>query len=108
MATPAATPSIDTVRERLRAMLPHLQATYAVEHLALHGSYLRGEATPSSDLDVLVTFQATPAGRRISLLDMLALKHELEDRLGVPVDLGEAAALRGPAAERILKDAEPI
>lgn len=99
---------IEPLKERLRAELPHLQEKYAVRHLAVHGSRLRGEAEPESDLDVLVEFEDTEAGRAISLLDFLALQYELEDLLGIPVDLGEASALRGPAAEEIRRNAEYV
>ena len=100
--------ALSTLRERLRAELPRLRETYAVERLALHGSRLRGEARPESDLDVLVVFEETEAGRRVSLFDFIALKHELEDLLGVPVDLGEMKALRGPAGEQIRREAEDV
>jgi hypothetical protein len=102
------TRSITSLRQHLRELLPHLREAYAVEQLAVHGSRTRDEATPSSDLDIVVTFQDTKAGQQISLLDFVTLKHKLEDRLGVPVDLGEAAALRGSAGARILDEAETI
>lgn len=99
---------IGVLRERLRNALPRLQETYAVKRIALHGSRLRGKARPESDLDVLVDFEDTAAGRRVSLFDFIALQHELEDLLGVPVDLGEASALSGPAGEHIREEAEYI
>ena len=101
-------PEIGALKERLREALPRLREQYAVERLALHGSRLRGEPRPDSDLDVLVDFEETAAGRRVSLLDFIALQHELEDLLGVPVDLGEAKALRGPAANQIRQEAEYV
>lgn len=99
---------LSTIKERLRAALPHLRDEYAVERLYLHGSRVRGEATPESDLDVLVDFEDSDAGRQMSLLDFIALKQELEDLLDVPVDLGERSALGGPAGETIRKEAEPV
>lgn len=99
---------IDRVKELLREELPRLREKYAVEHLALHGSRLRGEAHPDSDIDILVDFEETEAGRQVSLLDFIALKQELEELLGVPVDLGERKALRGPAADKIRQEAEYV
>lgn len=98
----------ETLKERLREALPRLREQYAVKRLALHGSRLRGEPRPDSDIDVLVDFEETEAGRRISLFDFIALKHDLEDLLGMPVDLGEAKALRGPVADQILREAEYV
>jgi predicted nucleotidyltransferase len=69
---------------------------------------VRGEASAESDLDVLVDFEDSDAGRKVSLLDFIALKQDLEDLLDVPVDLGERSALRGPAGETIWNDAEPV
>lgn len=107
-AKPDRTIPISTLRERLRAALPRLRETYAVARLALHGSRVREEARPGSDLDVLVDFEESEAGRQVSLLDFIALKYELEDLLGVPVDLGEAKALRSPAAEKIRSEADYV
>ena len=101
-------PEIETLRDRLRDALPHLRKEYAVKRLAVHGSRLRGDARPDSDLDVLVDFEETETGQRISLFDFIALQHELEDLLGVPVDLGEAKALHGPSAARIRREAEYV
>ena len=99
---------IESIKRRLREALPRLRETYAVEQLYLHGSRLRGEAGPDSDLDVLVDFQDSEAGREATLLDFIALKQELEDLLGVDVDLGERTALRGPAGDAIQREAEPV
>lgn len=99
---------IESIKRRLREALPRLRTEYAVDRLYLHGSRLKGEAGPDSDLDVLVDFQDSKAGRRMSLLDFIALKQELEDLLGVEVDLGERKALRGPAGKTIEQEAESI
>lgn len=103
-----ANPEIESLKQCLRAELPRLRDEYAVERLAIHGSRLRGEARPSSDLDVLVDFEDSDAGRSVSLFDFLALQHELEDLLGISVDLGEASALQGPAGESIRREAEYV
>jgi len=99
---------IQWVKTRLREALPRLRKEYAVGRLYLHGSRLRGEASPESDLDILVDFEDSDAGRQVSLLDFIALKQELEDLLGMNVDLGERKALRGPAGSAIEKEAESI
>lgn len=100
--------SLSEIKERLREALPRLRDEYAVEHLALHGSWVRGDARPDSDLDVLVEFEDSEAGRSVSLFDFIALRQDLEDRLGMPVDLGERSALEGPARDNILRNARPV
>lgn len=99
---------IRSIRKELREALPRLRKKYAVDRLYLHGSRVRGEAGPESDLDVLVDFRDSEAGRQISLLDFIALKQELEGLLGMEVDLGERKALRGPAGRTIEQEAESV
>jgi predicted nucleotidyltransferase len=53
------------------------------------GSYARGEATQTSDVDLLVEFMPNDK----SLFDLIRLKHRLEDTLGVSVDINTSAAV---------------
>jgi len=73
-------------------MLTHEQIVQAVAKAATKfpltkvsyfGSYADGNATEESDLDLLVEF-TTDA---ISLLKIIALKHNLEDELCIKVDV---------------------
>jgi predicted nucleotidyltransferase len=74
-----------------------------VEHLFLHGSYARGtEIRETSDVDVIVEFSP---GRRLSLLDMVAIENRLTDMLGVRVDLSPAKGLKEPVAARASREA---
>lgn len=72
----------DEIIARLKAMEPELRAQ-GIEHLALFGSYARGEAGPGSDVDLL----ATVSGCEVSLLDIVRLGRELSERLHLKVDL---------------------
>jgi predicted nucleotidyltransferase len=51
---------IAELRGILREQLPALQDRYGVTSLGLFGSYVRGDARPESDLDVLVRFRRVP------------------------------------------------
>lgn len=44
----------------LRQRLPEIKEKYSVSYLGIFGSYIRGEQTINSDLDVLVEFNETP------------------------------------------------
>jgi len=55
---------------------------YGVKRIALFGSVARGEETPESDIDILVTF-----GKPIGLFKWVELEEELAQRLGRKVDL---------------------
>jgi hypothetical protein len=94
--------TLDDIRKELRAEMPTLRARYHVKRLGICGSYVRGEHTDASDLDLLVTFTETP-----DLLEFVGLKQHLEDTLGLPVDLGMPGALKdGPAADHIRREVE--
>jgi len=44
------------VLKSLKLALPELQKKYPIAHLALFGSYARGEQTAESDIDIMVEF----------------------------------------------------
>jgi uncharacterized protein len=75
-------------------------AHYGARDVRIFGSLARGEARPDSDADILVTLEP---GR--SLLDLIALKQDLEDLLGCRVDVVTEAAVSPYLRERVLKDA---
>ena len=72
---------------------------YGVKSLGLFGSYVRGEETEGSDLDLLVEFAETP-----DLLEFVALGRDLSELLGVKVDLVMKRALKPRIGERILDE----
>lgn len=92
----------EEIQNRLREELPYLRDRYAVDRLGICGSFVRGDHTAESDVDLLVTFSETPG-----LLEFVNLKRYLEDVLGRDVDLGMPTALKdGPAADNIRNEVE--
>ncbi|MGD0233434.1 MAG: nucleotidyltransferase family protein [Syntrophorhabdales bacterium] len=73
---------------------------YGARNVSLFGSFATGAATESSDVDILVELEA---GR--TLLDLVAIKQDLEDLLGRPVHVVTAAALSSYLREDVLKEA---
>jgi hypothetical protein len=73
---------------------------FAVKALFLFGSVARGEATPESDVDLLVEFD-----RPVGLFTLLRLQSYLEELLGCSVDLGTPNSLRPHLRETVLKEA---
>lgn len=67
------------------------------------GSVVRGEDGDGSDLDILVD----PAPE-MSLLDIGAIRHELKQLLGVPVDVLTPKSLPLKFRERVLSEAVPV
>lgn len=86
---------LDTIKARMRPVLER----HGVERAALFGSVVRGQASPTSDVDILVEI---PPDR--SLLDLVSLKRELEDALGREVDVVEYGTIHPRLKDRILDE----
>ena len=71
-----------------------------VKSLAVFGSLARGEATPGSDIDVLVVFD-----HPVGLFEFIRLKMYLEELTGRQVDLVTPDALRPDMRTEILREA---
>lgn len=67
------------------------------------GSVLHGDDTDGSDLDLLV--DPTP---ETTLMDIGAIRHELGQLLGVPVDVLTPKALPDKFRDRVLSEAAPV
>jgi predicted nucleotidyltransferase len=70
--------------------------------LYLFGSAARDEATPDSDLDLFIDYDPQ---QKFSLIDLVGIKHVLEDSLGVPVDLTTRDSLHPMLRDAIEKSA---
>lgn len=79
----------DEVIDTLRAHLETLTERFGVTSLALFGSYARGTATDSSDIDILVRFDGPATSK-----SYFGVQFYLEDLFGRPIDLVTDKALR--------------
>lgn len=79
----------------LRACKPDLQNDFPIRRMALFGSYVRGEAAESSDVDILVEVDPAIGLRFVTLAE------RLEAVLGLPVDLVSRRAIKPALWERI-------
>ncbi|MGB9927675.1 MAG: nucleotidyltransferase family protein [Methanosarcina sp.] len=89
--------------EILRQYLPELKEKYSVSYIGIFGSYIRGEQTKDSDLDVLVQFDKKPG-----LLKYIELENYLSDLLGIKVDLVMKSALKPNIGKRILNEVKTL
>ena len=89
----------EEVIRKLNQRRVEFRERYCVKSLALFGSVARDEATPASDVDLLVEFNA-PVG----LFGLFALQDTLEGWLGCPVDLGTPDSLKPRIHARVLKE----
>lgn len=90
------------LEQTLRDALPLLASRFHVKRLGLFGSYVRGEQTDASDVDILVEFSA-PIGWEI-----VAVKEHLEQVLGMRVDLVTLPALKPQYRERVLSEVRTL
>ncbi|MBI4983228.1 nucleotidyltransferase family protein [Candidatus Woesearchaeota archaeon] len=89
-------PQINKIK---RIILPILKENNVVK-AGIFGSYARGEQKRKSDLDILIKY----GRKQKSLLDLVHLKHQLEDRLKVKVDLLTYQSVNPLFREEIFKD----
>ncbi len=90
------------VKEKRDAIIA-LAAKHGARNPRLFGSVARGEAGAESDIDLLVKMEE---GR--SLLDVSALAQDLQELLGLKVDVVSEDGLYWLLRRRILKEARPL
>ena len=88
--------AIPEVREDIR----RIASAHGAGNVRLFGSTARGEQGPASDLDLLVDMAE---GR--SLFDLIALSNDLEENLGVEVDVVTEASVSPYMRDRVLDEA---
>jgi len=89
-----------------RGRLAAICRRHRVKRLGVFGSAARGDATESSDVDLLVEFEK---GAETSLFDMVRLQEELSRLFGRKVDLATPAILENPyRRQAVLKDLREI
>jgi len=97
--------SRDTILASLRAMRPQLAERYGVDVIGIVGSWARGEARRDSDLDVAFDLVAE---RKVSLFDLGGVAAEIEDEVGIEVDLVDWKTLRPRLKEIMKQDIERL
>jgi predicted nucleotidyltransferase len=83
-----------------RSEISRIAASHGARNLRVFGSVSRGEQTADSDLDLLVDM-----GEERSLFDLVALSDELEEVLGVGVDVVTEGSLSPYLRDKILAEA---
>ena len=85
----------EEIKER---MIPIL-VRHGIKRAGIFGSVATGTATEHSDIDVLIEL-----GVKISLLEFVGIKYEMEDIIGKQVDLVEYQAIKPRLRNRILSE----
>lgn len=90
---------IDNIITAIKNSKPDLREQYCVKTIGVFGSYIRGEQTKGSDLDILVEFE-----KPVSLFRFMDLEEHLEKMLGKKVDLVSKKALKPRIGKHILQE----
>ena len=75
--------------EEIKAIVIPILKKHNITKAGIFGSYANGSATTQSDIDLLIEL-----GTKISLLDFVGIKFELEDALGQHIDLVEYESIK--------------
>ena len=86
-----------------RAEIRRIVLAHRARNARVFGSVLHGEDTEESDLDILI--DPTP---ETTLFDIGAIRHELLELLGVPVDVLTPKALPDKFRAKVLAEAVPV
>lgn len=84
----------------VQAEILRVAGAHGAREVRIFGSRARDDARDDSDLDLLVTLEV---GR--SLLDLVAIKQDLEDALGLRVDVVTKGGLSPYLREAVLAEA---
>ena len=85
--------------------LESLCRAYHVRRLALYGSVLRGEDTPTSDLDLLVEFEPNHG---VGFFELAKLERSLSELFDRKVDLNTPGFLNKAFRADVQQHAQPI
>lgn len=86
------------IKTKLEIHKKELFEKYPIKELAIFGSYARNEQKEASDLDLMVEFHSRIGSEFIELAD------ELEEILGIKVDLVSKNGIKERYFERIKED----
>jgi predicted nucleotidyltransferase len=92
-----------TSLDKYRTEILLLAQKHGAENVRVFGSVARGDDTPGSDLDLLVTL-----GEKRTPFFPGGLKADLEDLLGCEVDIVTENALHALIKDQILREAKPL
>jgi predicted nucleotidyltransferase len=94
---------LQTLLEQKREQVLEIAARYGTYDVRVFGSVARSEANDASDIDILVNMES---GR--SLMDLGGLLYDLQELLGIEVDVVTEKGLRARFREQVLREAVPL
>lgn len=91
--------TLEEIQQLLKQSKSVLQENYKVTELGIFGSYVRGEQTEESDVDVLIDYEKAP-----TLFKLVELRSYLSELMGIKVDVVTKKGLKPKIRERVLSE----
>ena len=88
------------LKEDIKVKIISILVKHGIKRILVFGSHARNEATPTSDLDLIVDF---PEGT--SLLDHVGIEIELSEALNMKIDLLSRNGISPYIKNHVLKEA---
>lgn len=92
--------SVSNIIKNRREEIINIAKKNGAKNVRVFGSMSRGEGSAQSDLDIIVEMQSGS-----SLLDIIAIKQDIEDLLGRKVDVVTEASISPYIRDEVLKEA---
>lgn len=89
------TSNLKTIKNKL---IPILKQNGVVK-ASVFGSYARGEETKKSDMDMMIKYKG-----KMSLLDLIGLEQELEEKTGIKFDITTYKAINYLIKDQVYKE----
>jgi len=86
--------------EEIRTAIAPIVLEYGVKRISIFGSYARNEATPNSDID----FHLIDTGGSWGYFKLCGFRQDLEDCLGIGVDVLPSGSMDYEILESVQKD----
>ncbi|KYC43011.1 DNA polymerase beta [Scytonema hofmannii PCC 7110] len=87
------------IEQILRQSKPILRENYQITQLGIFGSYVRGEQTENSDVDVLIDYEYAP-----TLFKLVEVRDYLSNLIGMKVDIVTKNGLKPRIREHVLSE----
>lgn len=91
----------EEILNKLRELKPTLQEKFYIKNLGLFGSYVRGENSESSDIDLLFEYKENSP---FSLFTLIDLEDFLVNLFKVKIDLANKKTLKPDLKDNILSE----
>ena len=95
--------TLEELRDKHREFILSTAERCGVSDVRIFGSVLHGAAQEDSDLDLLVEVR-----RGTGLMELVGWQLDLEDRIGVPVQIVTQRSVSPLLQQRILSEAQPL